>query len=81
MLGTLVSRAKTDELVEILLGEQTHVRSRNHVLDQGHIGTTWQTRWHYLCVRDVGNADCRYRYSSNLLAHILPSDFGMLLII
>ena len=44
MLGALVSRAKTDELVEILLGEQTHVRSRNHVLDQGHIGATWQTR-------------------------------------
>ena len=44
MLGTLVSRAKTDELVEILLGEQTRVRSRSHVLDQGHIGATWQTR-------------------------------------
>ena len=75
MLVATVSRAKTDEPIEILYGGvQSHASPRNHVLDAVHMGAAWQLRWIDKCGGGGGDADCLDHYCSDLLLLLLLTD-------
>ena len=46
---TLVSPAKTAELIEMSFGMWTRLRPRKHVLDGVYIGATWRIRLNRPC--------------------------------
>ena len=74
MLVATVSRAKTEEPIEILYGGvQSHASPRNHVLDAVHMGAAWQLRWIDKC-GGGGDADCLDHYCSDLLLLLLLTD-------
>jgi len=62
---TTASRANTTDPIEMPMGRgQTRLSSRNHALDEGHIGATSRIRRIDRC--GGGDAGCRYHYCGDL---------------